>query len=103
MTKLKQIKIGPYKYDIKIEDDPRNDNGDSLYGEVHHVRRVIRLNAENDQLQMAATTLHECLHIWDDLFGAALGESTVTGLGSFIILLFAENPALLDEIKAAIK
>lgn len=55
--------IAPYQYEIRFVEELKNDDGDSLYGEIDYSKCVIRVREEyRDSTRLPFILWHELLH-----------------------------------------
>jgi hypothetical protein len=101
----KQLKIGPYTYGVEVTNDLKADDGEtSLWGLCSSQRHMIYLDEKATPDRMKVILYHEVLHAAYDLYNLmdSSGEEVVcTTIGTFIVQLHLDNPALVEYLRGA--
>jgi hypothetical protein len=102
---IEKLRIGWKDFDI-IEKEPDEDlisGGNFCYGRIRYDDQQILLNSNYSEAQKTTTLIHEAMHALDDAYDLELTERQVVCLGNGIASLIADNPELLEELKALYK
>lgn len=96
----KKLKLGSCVFTVKVTDDEfRNTEGVVLKGYIDHQKSLILLDKNMQYLDAVDTLLHECLHFGYYQFSLEQGdkeERVVSCLGTFLALMFKDNPKLVE-------
>lgn len=85
------LKIGPYRYTVSVEKDPRNDHDQQLNGHILYDDLRIVMRASMPPERMAATLLHEVVHGLSELGQINLEEEQVHQLGGPLAAFLLDN------------
>ena len=94
-----QVYVGPYTYKIVVRDKEWFDDTEA-YGNTWIEKKIINVAQVSDPITQMDTLLHECLHaLWSFYYldeDKAKEEEVVSKFATGMMLLFTQNPALLE-------
>ncbi len=95
----KEIKIGPFTYQIKRPEVLYNEKGQELYGQISYAEQVIRLSQVGSIERQESSLLHEIIHGVLDQTGHAdeVEEEIVETLGIGLYEVLKENGLLRED------
>ena len=97
----RQIKIGPYMFEVKHVPDLRDEDGKKLYGRHDGTYKVIEISSRQCEDMKRETVIHECLHAIIDVTGLdvkGLEESYVTAMSPVIMSWMRDNKKMVKWI-----
>lgn len=92
------IKVGPFSFAVKYEEDPRNDNDSKLMGQCDYGKQVIKINTNLGHPDAQYTVfLHELLHAIDWTMQAGLKEKQIDRMATGLAMVLKDNNLLREE------
>ena len=100
----KEIKVGPYIYQILLKDNIRDDGDRKCFGICVHHEHVIMIDVLCPEDRARVVVIHELLHALMELVGldkeAYKEEEIVVALAPALTMLLMDNPTLLEYLNA---
>lgn len=93
-----EVYIGPYTYKV-IPRDKEWFEDTEAYGNTWVHKKIINIALVGDVVSQLDTLLHECLHaVWSFYYleDGAKEEEVISKMSTGIIMLFSQNPALVE-------
>lgn len=102
-----KIKVGANDYKVTTFKECQTDETGEYRGRVRYRDRTMHIVQDSIAIDTADTVLHETLHCVVDHYGLhnilkENEEQTVSQLSSGLIMVFRDNPKLLDYLKEAV-
>jgi len=104
-----KIKVGGYTYSVVFVEDLRNERDVKLLGQVLYAptkRISLHEDCKEDPKLLLDTLLHEILHSLYHHFDLAEQEEeekVITTIATGLVMVYVDNPELVDLIKKATK
>lgn len=93
-----EVKIGPYTYKV-IKRDKEWFEDTEAYGNTWIHKKIINIALVSDEVTQLDTLLHECMHAiysFYYLHDDSKEEEIVSKLSTGLVMLFSQNPELLE-------
>lgn len=101
IKKIKQIKIGPAVYNVKLKkkDNVPGGGGHFHWDKPFEIKISKSLNRQNQLIFLMHEITHAILQQWNISLKEAAEESICDIMANAIIMIIKENPDLLEVIK----
>jgi hypothetical protein len=94
IEELKELKVGPIVFAISMEEAPKDEFDDGLYGQVNFGKSILRLDKDLDPRFLRTTLWHEIVHVIFEQTGIDQDESMVNRIAYALAQVLDDNPQL---------
>jgi hypothetical protein len=93
------LRIGPVTYEVAEEVDPRDGEGDAVWGAIRHTTFELVVDQEMTVERKAITVIHEALHAILEQGSAKQDERAITVMGYGLYGLIRDNREFIRWIQ----